>query len=175
MFWWNSSSTLRWAWCSCSLSLQPPEPLPSQGRRGERGKRASSQHHVSIRCSGIINHPHKQSSVLGAVLTAIHFLNKYWAPHLDFLLRTGPPEDGPPSLSTYLKVSRHWIPESLDWETPLLSWFPGMTQTGCSKRQSLGFMETSCFLLFNSVILRNHPAVCISCFWSLQMPEAGTS
>lgn len=95
---------------------------------------------------------------------------------LHFLLRTGGhQEDGPPSLSTCLKVSRHWIPESLDWETPLLSWFPGMTQTECSNRQSLGFMETLCFLLSNSVILRNHPAVCISCFWSLQMPEAGTS
>lgn len=44
-----------------------------------------------------------------------------------------------------------------------------MTEMERSKRQSLGFMET--VLLYNSGILLNHPAVCISCFCSLEMPE----
>ena len=50
-------------------------------------------------------------------------------------------EDGPPSINTYLTVPTHWIPDGLGWETFLLPWFHGMTETECSNRPSLGLME----------------------------------
>lgn len=68
-----------------SMVLMQPQPRVTRAtalirekvRRGAGAGGAHSQHHVTIRCSRIISHPHKQSSVLGAVLTAIRSLSKY--------------------------------------------------------------------------------------------------
>ena len=89
---------------------------------------------------------------------------------LHFLLRTGGhrEEDGPPSINTYLTVPTHWIPDGLGWETFLLPWFHGMTETVF--QQAKPWLDGKCFLLSNSGILLNHP-VCISSFCSLLMPE----
>lgn len=61
-----------------------------------------------------------------------------------------------------------WAPACLSWKIPQLCCFHGMTETVFKEAKS--WLYGNCFLLYNSVILLNHPAVCISCFCSLQMP-----
>lgn len=128
-----------------SASGQSGEPLPIQGKRRERA-RAYPQPHTTTdwyATTQIV------ISVGQAVLTAIHPLTKYWAPSLASRSAKdwGHWEDGPSSISTYSKMSRHGIPGSLGWETGLLCWFHGMTETVFKEAEP--WLHGNCFWLSN--------------------------
>ena len=151
------------------------KPLPPNKGRNEKSRLGQSSSSIShdymllheYKSFNTSSHPCStlcwQPFILPAILTE-HLL---WA---SLSAQNGGhwEEGGPPSINTYLTVPTHWIPDGLGWETFLLPWFHGMTETVF--QQAKPWLDGKCFLLSNSGILLNHP-VCISSFCSLLMPE----